>query len=66
MPFQVNPTEPRELLAFDGNFGTNAPWFMYRDYHTHPNYLGMPDDVKQLADRFMRDGFLILREFDRY
>ncbi|MGY2734353.1 phytanoyl-CoA dioxygenase family protein [Sphingomonas sp. UYP23] len=53
------PQSPPRYLADDINLDNQVPWFMSYDYKDDERYLALPDDVREQADRFMRDGYIV-------
>jgi ectoine hydroxylase-related dioxygenase (phytanoyl-CoA dioxygenase family) len=48
-------------LAADANTDGPLPWFMFSDYTNDSRYMSLSHHDKHLADRFMKDGFLVFK-----
>ena len=53
---------PADSLALDANADYGIPWFMRSNYKDDPRYKKIDSDIKPLADQFMRDGFIVLKQ----
>lgn len=47
------------LLADDINTDFEPPWFMRRDYRDDPRFVRLNENLKEICEQFMRDGYIV-------
>jgi phytanoyl-CoA hydroxylase len=58
---ETSRTIGQNPLAEDANSDFELPWFMYEDYQSDHRYLNLDNDSKIVANKFMSDGFLVIK-----
>lgn len=56
----AHPQDARPVyLASDVRDPASLPWYMRADYRRDPRYQALPEAMRRLGDRFMRDGYIV-------